>query len=68
MKLGKKNLAAQLYTIREYTKTPKDIAESMKKIKAIGYDAVQISGLGPIDNKELASILDGEGLDRKSVV
>ena len=62
MKLGKKNLAAQLYTIREYTKTPKDIAESMKKIKAIGYDAVQISGLGPIDNKELASILDGEGL------
>lgn len=62
MKLGKKNLAAQLYTIREYTKTPKDIAESMKKIKAIGYDAVQISGLGPIDNKELANILDGEGL------
>ena len=62
MKLGKKNLAAQLYTIREYTTSPKDIAESMKKIKAIGYDAVQISGLGPIDNKELASILDGEGL------
>lgn len=62
MKLCKKNLAAQLYTIREYTKTPKDIAESMKKIKAIGYDAVQISGLGPIDNKELLSILDGEGL------
>ena len=62
MKISKKNLAAQLFTIRDYTKTPKDIAESMKKIKAIGYDAVQISGLGPIDPKELAAILDGEGL------
>ena len=62
MKISKKNLAAQLYTIRDYTKTPKDIAESMKNIKAIGYDAVQISGLGPIDPKELAAILDGEGL------
>ena len=73
MKISKKNLAAQLFTIREYTKTPKDIAESMKKIKAIGYDAVQISGLGPIDPKELAAILDGghmgdAGIHERAVV
>lgn len=62
MKISQNNLAAQLYSIREFTKTPADIAKSMKKIKEIGYDAVQISGLGPIDYKELAKILEGEGL------
>ncbi len=62
MKISQKNLAAQLYTIREYLKTPKDIADSMRKIKAAGYDAVQISGMGPIETEELARILDGEGL------
>lgn len=60
--MKKNQIAAQLYTIREFTQTPQDIAQSMKKIKAIGFDAVQISGFGPIDYKELAKILDGEGL------
>lgn len=62
MKLGKKNLAAQLYTIREYTKTPKDIAESMKKIKAIGYDAVQISGSAPSTTRSLQAFSTVKGL------
>jgi sugar phosphate isomerase/epimerase len=56
------NLAAQLYTLRDFMKTPQDIASTMKRVKAIGYDAVQLSGLGPIDPKELANILKGEGL------
>lgn len=55
-------VAAQTYTIRDYLKTPADIASSMKKIKRIGYSAVQLSGLGPIDASELASIVEGEGL------
>jgi sugar phosphate isomerase/epimerase len=55
-------IAAQLYTVREYLKTPGDIAESMRKVKSIGYEAVQLSGLGPIDEFELVKILDGEGL------
>ncbi len=33
-------LAAQLYTVREFTKTPADITETMKKVAAIGYRAV----------------------------
>jgi sugar phosphate isomerase/epimerase len=60
MKLNQ--VSAQLYTIRDYLKTPADIAVSMKKIRAIGYRSVQVSGMGPIDEKELAKILDGEGL------
>jgi sugar phosphate isomerase/epimerase len=55
-------LAAQLYTVREFTKTPADIAETMKKVKAMGYDAVQTSALGPIEPQELRKIVDGEGL------
>jgi len=55
-------VAAQLYTLREFIKTPQDIAASMKKVRAIGYEAVQVSGMGPIDEAELMTILDGEGL------
>jgi sugar phosphate isomerase/epimerase len=55
-------IAAQLYTLREFTKTPADIASTMKRVKKIGYDAVQCSALGPIDAKELAGIMQGEGI------
>lgn len=57
-----KQVAAQLYTIRDHLKTPSDIARSLKKVSDIGYQAVQISGMGPIDESELVKILDGEGL------
>ena len=55
-------LAAQLYTIRDFMKTPADMAESLKKIKKIGYDAVQLSGQGPISNEEMKKILGDVGL------
>lgn len=55
-------IAAQLYTVRDFLKTPEDIAASMKKIRAIGYEAVQVSGMAPMDESELMRILDGEGL------
>ena len=55
-------IACQMYTLREFTKTPADIAKTMKRLRAAGYEAVQLSALGPIDPKELASILRGEGL------
>jgi len=55
-------IAAQLYTLREFTKTPSDIAKTLKRVKEIGYGAVQASALGKIDPKELARIYQGEGL------
>jgi sugar phosphate isomerase/epimerase len=57
-----KQVAAQLYTLRDHLKTPADIAASLKKVRAIGYEAVQLSGLGPIDEAELVKMLKGEGL------
>jgi sugar phosphate isomerase/epimerase len=60
--MNKTVLAAQLYTLRDYLKTPADIAVTMKKVKQLGYDVVQTSGLGPIDPKELEKIVHNEGL------
>src|SRR5271170_5843455 len=55
-------IAAQLYTVRDFTRTPADIARTLKKIRAIGYQAVELSALGPIPDNELVSLLKGEGL------
>jgi sugar phosphate isomerase/epimerase len=55
-------VAAQLYTLRDHLKTPQQIANALRRVRKIGYEAVQIAGLGPIENSELAKILDGEGL------
>jgi sugar phosphate isomerase/epimerase len=60
--MKRKKIAAQLYTVRDFCKTPDEIAKSMKKIKDIGFEAVQVSGLGPIETSELKKILDNEGL------
>lgn len=60
MKLAQ--VAAQLYTVREHCKTAADLAASAKKIRAIGYTAVQLSGAGPIPEDEVLAIFQGEGL------
>jgi sugar phosphate isomerase/epimerase len=57
MKIG-----VQTYTIREYLKTPHDIRSSFKKIKDMGFDLVQLSGLGSIETEELAAILKDTGI------
>ncbi len=60
--MAKTVLAAQLYTVRDFCKTPPEFAETLKKVRAIGYQAVQCSGHGPIEAKELRKILKDAGL------
>lgn len=55
-------IAAQLYTLHEFCKTPADTAKSLKKVRAIGYETVQVSGIAPMPVAELKAMLDGEGL------
>jgi sugar phosphate isomerase/epimerase len=55
-------VAAQLYTVRDYCKTAADLAETLKKVRAIGYQAVQLSGVGPIPEQDIVRMLNGEGL------
>ncbi len=60
--MKKSQIAAQLYTLRDFLKTPEDIAKSLAKVRQIGYEAVQISGMGEISTSELNKILANEGL------
>ena len=55
-------VGAQLYTVRDFMKEPAQMAQSLAKIRAIGYQAVQVSGTGPIDEAELVKMCQGEGL------
>ena len=55
-------IAAQLFTIRDFTKTRKDFVASMAKIRDIGYQAVQISQIGDITDADVKRICDDNGL------
>ena len=55
-------VAAQLYTVREGMKVPSDMAASLKKLREIGYRAVQVSAVGPIAEEEFVKMCEGEGL------
>jgi sugar phosphate isomerase/epimerase len=55
-------IGCQLYTLRDFLKTPADIANTLRRVRQIGYEAVQLSALGPIDPAELAKILRDQGL------
>jgi len=55
-------IAAQLYTLRDFTRTPEDIEDTLKKVKKIGFNAVQVSGIGPIEPERLKGICDDLGL------
>ena len=55
-------LGAQLYTTRQFCKTIDGVAETLTKVAEIGYTAIQISGFGPVDPKEVAKIVADTGL------
>ncbi len=58
MKIG-----VQLYTVRDYLKDENEIEASLRKIKAMGFDLVQISGFGPCGNDRLAGWLTELGME-----
>ena len=55
-------LGAQMFTVREQCKTPEEIEAALERIAQIGYQAVQVSGLGPIEPKRLKDCCDRLGL------
>jgi sugar phosphate isomerase/epimerase len=55
-------LAAQLYTVREYTQTAAGLASSLRRVRDIGYTAVQVSAIGPIPDAEVKAMVDDLGL------
>jgi len=60
--MKKEKIAVQLYSVRDYCNDAHEIVETLKTIRAIGYRAVELSSVGPLPPRELARVLDGEGL------
>jgi sugar phosphate isomerase/epimerase len=59
-------IAAQMFTLREFINTPEEVATTFEKVRALGYEAVQLTGrlMDPdfMEPRRLKEILDGEGL------
>jgi sugar phosphate isomerase/epimerase len=55
-------IAVQLFTLRDYLKTPADVVGTMKKLSKLGYGAVELACVCPMEPKELKKITDGEGI------
>ena len=51
-------VAAQLFTLREYTQTPKDFSETIKRVKDMGFNTVQLSYIGPMEAEYIKEVLD----------
>jgi sugar phosphate isomerase/epimerase len=60
MKLSQ--VALQLYTVRDFCHDEASLAQTLKKVRAIGYEAVQVSGVGPIPPARVARLCADEGL------
>lgn len=60
--MAKPLVGAQLYSLREFCKTASDLAATLKKVRAIGYTTVQVSGIGPIDPKDVAQAAQDAGV------
>lgn len=57
MKIG-----AQLFTLRNYIQNEKDLRFTLKKVAEMGYQTVQISGIGPIKPEIVREACDEQGL------
>ncbi|HEY5562424.1 MAG TPA: sugar phosphate isomerase/epimerase [Clostridiaceae bacterium] len=61
--MSKSIIVAQLYTLRDFMKTPEDLSVTFKKVKEIGYNAVQVSGIGPIEDEFIKEVAKREDLN-----
>jgi sugar phosphate isomerase/epimerase len=62
MTLDSRRIALQLWTLRDHLKTADEVARSFARVREIGYEHVQLSGLGPIPSAEVKRLADEAGL------
>ncbi len=60
--MKRSTIAAQMYTLRDFTQTAEDLRSTFQKVSAMGYEAIQISSIGPIDSKLVKQYADETGL------
>lgn len=62
MLMNAHQVAAQLYTVRDLCRTPSDVGKTLASIRSIGYAAVEVAGICPIEAAELQRMVVEEGL------
>jgi sugar phosphate isomerase/epimerase len=62
MAFDSRRIALQLWTLRDHLQTVADVAKSFARVREIGYEHVQLSGLGPIPTAEVKKLADEAGL------
>ena len=62
--MNKLPVAVQVYSVREDAE--KDFAGTMKKIKEIGYDGVELAGLYGLSPAEIKAAIEDAGLEAVS--
>jgi sugar phosphate isomerase/epimerase len=60
-------IALQIYTLRDFIQSAKDLAATLRKVRAIGYQAVEMIGIAAVSPEEIRKIADNEGLQICSV-
>jgi len=61
--MTKLQIGAQMYSVRDHSKTYEEILDTMKKLKSMGYNTCQLSGHGDdITAQQLKDALDQSGL------
>ena len=53
----KTKIAVTLYNLRDYCKTAEELDVTLGRVRDIGYEAIQISGIGPIDAETVGELL-----------
>ena len=62
------SIGLQMYTLREYMKTPKDLDDTLKRVAAMGYTHVQIAPPAFITAEKLAVQMQAYGLSADSAM
>lgn len=57
-----RKIALQLYTIRDHLKTTEEVARSFARVREIGYEHVQLSGLGAMPTAQVKALAAQAGL------
>ncbi len=61
--MQKITIAAQMFSFRNYIKTPAGVRDTFRRLKQMGYDTIQLSGsIAPMPTADLAAMLRDEGL------
>jgi len=55
-------IALQLYTLRNFTRTPDDLARTLERVRDIGFPAIELAGSAGLGPSETAALVANAGL------